>query len=73
MLQTAATEGKILSVVGNLDITQDRFASQVAQLAANKKWVGISASKGEQRTSRKAHHHGHQTKRSHVSPSPASI
>jgi predicted TIM-barrel fold metal-dependent hydrolase len=43
MLQTAATEEKILSVVGNLDITQDSasFASQVAQLSANKKWVGI--------------------------------
>jgi L-fuconolactonase len=48
MLQTAATEGKILSVVGNLDITQDpaSFASQVAQLAANKKWVGIRIGSG---------------------------
>jgi predicted TIM-barrel fold metal-dependent hydrolase len=43
MLQTAATDGKILSVVGNLDVTQDpaSFAQQVAQLAANKRWVGI--------------------------------
>jgi L-fuconolactonase len=43
MLQTAGTEGKILSVVGNLDITEDSttFAAQVAQLSANKKWVGI--------------------------------
>ena len=43
MLQTAAAEPKILSVVGNLDITQApaAFAAQVAQLSANKQWVGI--------------------------------
>src|SRR5260370_40081197 len=43
MLQTAGAEPKILSVVGNLDITQPPagFASQVAQLSANKQWVGI--------------------------------
>src|SRR5260370_32267573 len=43
MLQTAAAEEKILSVVGNLDVTQPpaSFAQQVAQLSANGKWVGI--------------------------------
>ena len=43
MLQTAAAESKILSVVGNLDVTQApaSFAQQVAQLSANKQWVGI--------------------------------
>jgi len=43
MLDAAAKEGKILSVVGNLDITQDpsSFTTQVAQLSTNKKWVGI--------------------------------
>jgi hypothetical protein len=48
MLQTAAAESKTLSVVGNLDITQAPagFAQQVAQqqvaqLSANKQWVGI--------------------------------
>src|SRR6266849_2621464 len=43
MLQAAAADGKILSVVGNLDVTQApaSFAQQVTQLAANKKWVGI--------------------------------
>jgi L-fucono-1,5-lactonase len=43
MLQEAAAESKILSVVGNLDVTQApaSFALQVAQLAANKQWVGI--------------------------------
>src|SRR5260370_32808529 len=43
MLQTAAAEPKILSVVGNLDITQTPagFAQQVALLSANKQWVGI--------------------------------
>src|SRR5438094_3012339 len=43
MLEAAATDGKILSVVGNLDITQApaTFAGQVAQLSANKQWVGI--------------------------------
>jgi L-fucono-1,5-lactonase len=43
MLQTAATDGKILSVVGNLDITQATasFTQQVSQLASNKHWVGI--------------------------------
>src|SRR5207253_4389012 len=43
MLQAAAADGKILSVVGNLDITQAAasFAQQVMQLSANKQWVGI--------------------------------
>jgi L-fuconolactonase len=43
MLQTAAAESKILSVVGNLDVTQapSSFAQQVALLSANKQWVGI--------------------------------
>src|SRR5216683_1558760 len=43
MLQTAAADGKILSVVGNLDVTQApaTFSQQVTQLAANKKWVGV--------------------------------
>src|SRR5260370_37029909 len=43
MLQTAAAESKILSVVGNLDVTQSPagFAQQVDLLAANKQWVGI--------------------------------
>jgi L-fuconolactonase len=43
MLQTAAADPKILSVVGNLDVTQApaSFAQQVGQLAANKHWVGI--------------------------------
>jgi len=43
MLQAAAADGKILSVVGNLDVTQApaSFAQQVTQLAANKKWVGV--------------------------------
>jgi L-fuconolactonase len=43
MLQTAATDGKILSVVGNLDVTEApaSFAEQVSQLAADKKWVGV--------------------------------
>jgi L-fuconolactonase len=43
MLQTAAAEAKILSVVGNLDITETpvMFAQQVALLSANKQWVGI--------------------------------
>src|SRR5437762_7337092 len=43
MLQAAAADGKILSVVGNLDVTQARatFAQQVTQLSANKQWVGI--------------------------------
>src|SRR6266446_9916230 len=37
MLQAAAADGKILSVVGNLDVTQApaTFAQQVTQLAAN--------------------------------------
>ena len=43
MLQTAAADGKILSVVGNLDVTQSpaTFGQQLAQLAANKQFVGI--------------------------------
>src|SRR5882762_2526613 len=43
MLQAAADDGKILSVVGNLDVTlaPASFAQQVTQLAANKKWVGV--------------------------------
>jgi L-fuconolactonase len=43
MLQTAAAEAKILSVVGNLDVTETpaMFAQQVALLSANKQWVGI--------------------------------
>jgi L-fuconolactonase len=43
MLQTAAANGRILSVVGNLDVTQApaTFAQQAAYLAANKQWVGI--------------------------------
>jgi predicted TIM-barrel fold metal-dependent hydrolase len=43
MLQTAATEKKILSVIGNLDVTESptTFAQQVSQLAANKQWIGI--------------------------------
>jgi L-fuconolactonase len=43
MAQTAAAETKILSVVGNLDVTQApaSFAQQVAQLAANRQWVGV--------------------------------
>ena len=43
MLQTAGTYQKILSVVGNLDVTQSPagFAQQLGQLAANKQFVGI--------------------------------
>ena len=43
MLQEAAAEPKILSVIGNLDVTQtpSGFAQQVAQLSANKQWIGI--------------------------------
>src|SRR4029077_1360205 len=43
MLQAAAADGKIMSVVGNLDITQApaSFAQQLAMLSANKQWVGI--------------------------------
>src|SRR5438876_442223 len=43
MLQAAAADSKILSVVGNLDVTQApaTFSQQVTQLAANKKWVGV--------------------------------
>jgi L-fuconolactonase len=46
MLQTAAAESKILSVVGNLDVTQPTegptgFAQHLSLLAANKQWVGI--------------------------------
>jgi predicted TIM-barrel fold metal-dependent hydrolase len=43
MLQTAAAEGKILSVCGKLDPTLDpaTFAGQLAQLTLSKKFVGI--------------------------------
>jgi L-fuconolactonase len=43
MLQTAAAEGKILSVCGKLDPTLDpaTFSGQLAQLTASKKFVGI--------------------------------
>jgi len=48
MLQTAAAESKILSVVGNLDVKQPpaSFEQQVAQLSANKHWVGIRIGAG---------------------------
>src|SRR5216684_2138026 len=43
MLQTAAAFEKILSVVGNLDVTQSPggFALQLGSLAMNKQFVGI--------------------------------
>jgi L-fuconolactonase len=43
MLQTATADNKIMSVVGNLDVTQSpgTFAAQVRQLSASKNWVGI--------------------------------
>jgi L-fuconolactonase len=48
MLQTAAAAPKILSVVGNLDVKQGpaSFEQQVAQLSANKQWVGIRIGAG---------------------------
>jgi L-fuconolactonase len=48
MLQTAAAESKILSVVGNLDVKQPpaSFERQVAHLSANKQWVGIRIGAG---------------------------
>jgi L-fuconolactonase len=48
MLQTAAAESKILSVVGNLDVKQPpaSFERQMAQLSANKQWVGIRIGAG---------------------------
>jgi hypothetical protein len=48
MLQTAAAEKKILSVVGNLDVTQSpaTFAQQVVQLSSNRQWVGIRIGSG---------------------------
>jgi L-fuconolactonase len=48
MLQTAGAESKILSVVGNLDVTQPpaSFEQQVTQLSANKQWVGIRIGAG---------------------------
>jgi L-fuconolactonase len=48
MLQTAAAESKVLSVVGNLDVRQPpaNFEQQVAQLSANKQWVGIRIGAG---------------------------
>jgi len=43
MLETAAANSKILSVIGNLDVTQPpaAFAAQVHQLSADPKWKGI--------------------------------
>jgi len=43
MLETAAANIKILSVVGNLDVTQPpaAFAAQLQQLSLNRKWKGI--------------------------------
>jgi predicted TIM-barrel fold metal-dependent hydrolase len=48
MLQTAAAESKILSVVGNLDVKQPpaSFERQAAHLSANKQWVGIRIGAG---------------------------
>jgi L-fucono-1,5-lactonase len=48
MLQTAAAESKILSVVGNLDVRQPpaSFERQVARLSANNQWVGIRIGAG---------------------------
>src|SRR5258707_3488051 len=43
MLQAAAADGKMLSVVGNLDVTQApaTFAQQLAQMSVNKQFVGL--------------------------------
>src|SRR5262249_17014754 len=43
MLQTAAAQDKILSVVGNLDVTQtpSSFGDQLAQLTPKKQFVGL--------------------------------
>ena len=43
MLETAKANDKILSVVGNLDVTQPpaAFAAQVHRLSAGRKWKGI--------------------------------
>jgi L-fuconolactonase len=48
MLQTAAAESKVLSVVGNLDVRQPpaNFERQVTRLSANKQWVGIRIGAG---------------------------
>ena len=48
MLETANANSKILSVVGNLDVTQApaAFAAQVRQLSANPKWKGIRIGSG---------------------------
>lgn len=48
MLQTAAGDKKILSVVGNLDVTESpsTFAAQVQQLSAHKNWAGIRIGSG---------------------------
>ncbi|HEY3455377.1 MAG TPA: amidohydrolase family protein [Bryobacteraceae bacterium] len=48
MLETAAANSKILSVVGNLDVTQSpaTFAAQVHQLSADRKWKGIRIGSG---------------------------
>jgi L-fuconolactonase len=48
MLQTAAADEKILSVVGNLDVTQPSlgFGLQLTQLAANKQFVGVRIGSG---------------------------
>jgi predicted TIM-barrel fold metal-dependent hydrolase len=48
MLETAAANRKILSVVGNLDVTQapSAFAEHVHQLSASPKWKGIRIGRG---------------------------
>lgn len=48
MLQAAAADGKILSVVGNLDVTQAPlgFGLQLAQLTGNKQFVGLRIGSG---------------------------
>jgi len=48
MLQAARADGKILSVVGNLDVTQSpaSFAQQLGQLAAYKQFVGLRIGSG---------------------------
>jgi L-fuconolactonase len=48
MLQTAAADAKILSVVGNLDVKQPpaSFGQQLAQLSANKRLAGLRIGAG---------------------------
>jgi L-fuconolactonase len=48
MLETAAANAKILSVVGNLDVTQSPpvFGQQLGQLASNKQFVGLRIGRG---------------------------